>query len=203
MPEPSDHQADLGRKPGPYRVEGYAIISSDGMIADASGGFPDSLMIDADKEFFARELDRADVVVQGRNSYEHQANSPNRLRLVLTRKIAGVAPNPDTPKSRLWNPAGASLEEACAALGLAGGLVGVIGGTDVFDLFLEAGYDAFHLSRADKAILPGGRPVFSQIGPGRTPEDVLTEYGLEPGPTQLLDDHHEASLVTWTRKPST
>jgi dihydrofolate reductase len=203
MLEPSDRQTDLGRRPRPYRVEGYAIISSDGMIADANGGFPDSLMIEADKEFFARELDRADVIVQGRNSYEHQANSPSRRRLVLTRKIAGLAPNPDTPKSFLWNPAGASVEQACAALGLASGLIGVIGGTDVFDLFLEIGYDAFHLSRADKAILPGGRPVFSQVRSGRTPEDVLTEYGFEPGPTQLLDDRHEASLVCWTRKPST
>ena len=55
------------------------------------------------------------------------------------------------------------------------------GGTGVFGLFLEIGFDAFHLSRAGKVLIPGGRPVFPQV-PGRTPEEVLTEHGLVPGP---------------------
>ena len=31
--------------PGPSRIEGYAIISADGMIADAAGEMPDALKI--------------------------------------------------------------------------------------------------------------------------------------------------------------
>lgn len=186
--------------PALYRIEGYAIVSSDGMIADAHAAFPQALVFEADKQFYARELDRVDAIVQGRNSHEGQANSPNRRRLVLTRKVAAVEPDPDFPKSMFWNPRGASLGEACAALGLAAGTLGIIGGMDVFDLFLAIGYDAFHLSRAANVKLPGGVPVFSQIRSGRTPEEVLTEFGLTPGPTQMLDAVNDLSLATWTRR---
>ena len=51
--------------------------------------------------------------------------------------------------------------------------VAVLGGTEVFDMFLDIGYDVFHLSRAGKVKLPGGVPVFSQVRFGRSPEDVL------------------------------
>lgn len=189
--------------PTPFRIEGYAIVSSDGMIADAQAAFPQALTFEADKQFYARELDRVDAVVQGRNSHEGQANSPLRRRLVLTRRIAGIAPDADHPNAMLWNPAGASLVEACAALGLTAGTLGVVGGVDVFDLFLRLGYDAFHLSRAGKVQLPGGVPVFSQLRSGRSPEEALAEFGLTPGPTQVLDEANAVTLVNWTRKATT
>ena len=34
---------------GPYRIEGFAIASADGMIADETGVMPLSLQRDADK----------------------------------------------------------------------------------------------------------------------------------------------------------
>ncbi|WP_246731816.1 dihydrofolate reductase family protein [Methylocapsa sp. S129] len=200
MAEPPERPTGPGQRAKPYRIEGYAIISSDGMIADAASAFPTALIFDADKQYYERELDRVDAVIQGRNSYESQANSPRRRRLVLTRKIAALAPDPDHPNSFLWNPAGASLDDACVALGLAAGTLGVVGGTQVFDLFLEIGYDAFHLSRASKVKLPGGPPVFSRVGSGRSPEDVLAKAGLSPGPSQILDEAHGVTLVNWTRK---
>jgi dihydrofolate reductase len=184
----------------PYRIAGYAIVSSDGMIADAGGVMPDALKNEADKEFFARELDRVDAVVHGRRSHECQPNSPRRRRLVMTRKAAGIAPDPEQPNSLLWNPGGAPFDEACRALGIATGTIAVLGGTEAFDLFLDIGYDVFHLSRADKVKLPGGVPVFSQVRSGRSPEDVLAQYGLEPGPIRALDVVNAVSLVSWTRK---
>lgn len=81
-------------------------------------------------------------------------------------------------------------------MGVLEGKAAVTGGTGVFGLFLEIGFDAFHLSRAGKVRIPGGRPVFPQV-PGRTPEEVLTEHGLVPGPVQVLDAMAEATLVTW------
>ena len=148
--------------PSPYRIAGYAIVSSDGMIADARAFMPDGLKIDADKEFFARELDHVDVLVHGRHSHECQANSPLRRRLILTRKTAGIGPDYEYPNSLLWNPSGASLEEACRALGVISGVVAVLGGTEAFDMFLRVGYQAFYLSRAEKVALPEGTPVFSR-----------------------------------------
>ena len=38
--------------PHPHRIEGYAIVSEDGMLANAAGIMPDSLQFEADKHFF-------------------------------------------------------------------------------------------------------------------------------------------------------
>jgi dihydrofolate reductase len=183
------------------RTEGFAIVSSDGMLADPAGHMPDALKVDADQRFFAASLDKVDVVVHGRHSHEGQPNSPRRRRLIVTRRVSAIESHPQNPLARLWNPTGASFLEACAALGVENGTVAIIGGTDVFGLFLDIGYDAFHLSRADKVRLPGGRPVFPQV-PAQTPEDVLASHGLRPGERRVLDAQADASLVTWMRSAS-
>ena len=183
---------------GPLWIVGFAIASADGMIADRTGQMPDALKIAADQRFFAASLDRVDAVVHGRHSHEGQPNSARRRRLILTRRVSAIEPDPANPMARLWNPAGVSFSAACAALGVARGTVAIIGGTDVFGHFLDIGYDAFHLSRANKVRLPGGRPVFPQV-PAQTPEDVLTSHGLHPGERRTLDAQADATLATWTR----
>jgi len=183
--------------PRPYCIEGHAIVSADGMIADASGVQPPGLVVPADQELFRRGLDRSAVVAHGRFSQEPGAQQSGRKRIVLTGSIAAVAPHPRYPSGILWNPEGAPLEQALAAVGATDGVLAVIGGTAVFGLFLEIGYDAFHLSRAGRVRLPGGRPVFPQV-PGHVPEDLLADHGLLPGPRQILDAAADVALVTWT-----
>jgi dihydrofolate reductase len=182
---------------GAYRIEAYVIASADGMIADSSGVQPASLQLEADRRHFENGLDQADAVVHGRRSHESQANSASRRRLILTRSVAGVVPDPDNPKARLWNPGRAPFEAACAALGLSAGTVVVIGGPQVYTLFLKLGYERFRLTRAVKARLPGGLPVFARETFGGDPDRALAAAGLEPGPTQWLDD--EVTLTDWTR----
>ena len=46
------------------RVEGFAVVSEDGMLANAAGVMPDSLKFEADQRFFERGLDSVDVVVR-------------------------------------------------------------------------------------------------------------------------------------------
>lgn len=181
---------------GPFRIEGYAIASADGMIADATGLMPESLKIEADQRFYLEALDRVAVVAHGRLSHECHPDSHRRRRLILTRRIPALAPDPDSPNTWLWNPAGATLEEACAAVGCESGAIAVAGGTEVFSLFLKIGYDDFYLARAVNARLPGGVPVFSQGRFGQPPEDVLREAGLKPVEIRRLDD--DVSLVKWT-----
>jgi dihydrofolate reductase len=185
--------------PRPTRITSYAIVSDDGMLADANRHVPDSMKIEADQKFFQDGLDEAAVVVHGRHSHEGGPRASKRYRLVLTRQIPALAPDPARSKSLLWNPHGATLEEAWARLGAPEGELAVIGGPEVYDHFLGVGYDVFHLSRAAGVRLPGGRPVFTKIGPKRTPEDVLTDHGLKPGPQRILDAAASATLVTWTR----
>jgi len=183
----------------PRRIEGYAIVSEDGMLANAAGVMPDALKFEADKKFFERALDGVDVVVHGRHSHEQQPHSSLRRRLILTRQLPSLAADPSNEKALFWNPAGASFEQALAALGTPHARVGVVGGTDVFGLFLGR-YDAFHLSRAPGVRLPGGRPVFP-TAPDRTPEEVLASHGLRPGARQAIDPAKGLVMVAW-RRPS-
>jgi dihydrofolate reductase len=180
---------------GAYRIEAYVIASADGMLADASGVQPSSLHFKADSRHFQEGLDRADAVVNGRHSAEGQPNSASRRRLVVTRRVAGLAPDPNNPRARLWNPAGASVEEACAALGLSSGTIAIIGGPQVYTLFLKLGYDCFHLSRAIRVRLPGGMPVFGRERFGGDPDATLTAAGLKARPPVLLEDG--LTLTDW------
>ena len=179
------------------RIEGYAIASADGMIADATGFMPDSLKFDADQRFFLGALERVQVVCHGRLSHEGDPDSHTRRRLILTRRMPDLTPDPDNPNTWLWNPAGATLEEACDAVGCGGsGTLAIAGGTEVFSLFLKIGYDIFYLARAEQVRLPGGIPVFCQGRFGQSAEDVLRDAGLKPAETRRLE--HEVSLVQWT-----
>lgn len=179
-----------------YRFIGYAIVSEDGMLADASGAIPQSLIVKADQDFFMRGLDAAAALVHGRNSAE-QPTSPARRRLIATRRIKALAPVEGEPRALRWNPEGASVEAALERLGVTGGDIAIIGGTDVFGLFLPR-YDIFHLTRVPQVKLPNGRPVFPGV-PDRTPEALLAEAGLTPGEPHMLDRTRDVSVVTWQR----
>ncbi|MFZ3359117.1 MAG: dihydrofolate reductase [Xanthobacteraceae bacterium] len=180
------------------RIEGYVIVSANGMLADAKGEMPDSIKNDADQRFFQDALDRAAVVVHGRHSHEGGPRAAQRKRLVVTRQIAAIAPDPDHPNALLWNPLGASLDEALALLGVTDGTVAVIGGPEIFSLFLPV-YDAFHMSLAARAKIPGGLAVFTEVGPNATPDDVLARRGFRPGARRDLDPTARVSVVTWRR----
>src|SRR4029077_13749987 len=106
------------------------------MLANARNVMPDELRFEGDKAFFTQALDRADLIVHGRNSYEDQPNSARRKRVFLTRKAAATAPDPSNPNATLWNPAGCSFEAACAEAAVRAGKVAVIGGPAAVRLFL-------------------------------------------------------------------
>ncbi|MGH6770567.1 MAG: dihydrofolate reductase family protein [Xanthobacteraceae bacterium] len=185
--------------PGPRSIEGYAIVSVDGMLADAQRQIPPVLQVEADQAFFHGALDGAAAIVHGRHSHEGGPKAAGRLRLIVTSTVPALAPHPKHSNALLWNPKGASLEEAWTRLRAPEGMLAVIGGPDVYELFLEIGYDAFHLSRVANVRLPGGRPVFPEIGPDRTPEAVLADHGLKPGLMRMLDEAAGVTLVSWRR----
>jgi hypothetical protein len=179
------------------RIDGYVIVSADGMLADASRVMPDSLRFKGDKEFFNAALDRADLIVHGRYSGEGQPNSPKRKRVMLTSATAALAPDPANPNATLWNPAGATFEEACERAGVRSGTVAIIGGPHVFGMFLDR-YDTFWLSLAPHVRLPGGQPCLPGV-PERSPQAILAAHGLKAGEPQILDSAHEVSVTPWGR----
>jgi len=168
------------------------------MLANARHVMPDELRFEGDKGFFTAALDRADLIVHGRNSYEDQPNSSNRRRIFVTSKVAAVASDPANPKAVLWNPQGrASFEKACEQAGVDAGVVAIIGGPDVFDMFMDR-YDTFWLSQAPTVRLPGGEPCFAGV-PDRSPEQVLAAHGLKAAETLTLDEAFGVTVTAWRR----
>jgi dihydrofolate reductase len=183
--------------PSAIRIFGYAIISAEGMIADANGRMPDALIIEADQSFFRASLARAQVVVHGRNSGEGGPDADRRHRIILTNTIAAFSCLSSTPRVLLWNPNGVSFAETVQHLPISEGIIAVIGGTKVFDLFLTIGYDAFYLSRATHAHLPEGRPVFSKVLE-KSPQHILADHGLYLRRQRKLGD--QLLLEEWMRE---
>jgi dihydrofolate reductase len=183
---------------GAFRFEGYVIVSADGMLADASHVMPDALKFEGDKQFFTAALDRAELIVHGAHSGEGQPNSPNRRRIVLTRRVVAIAADPGNPKATLWNPSGASFEQAAELAGVRSGTVAIIGGAHVFDMFMDR-YDTFWLSQAPHVKLPGGEACFPGV-PARTPEQILAAHGLKAGEAQTLDAADDVTVTPWQRQ---
>jgi dihydrofolate reductase len=179
------------------RIDGYVIVSADGMLANAAHVMPDELKFEGDKQFFNAALDRADLVVHGRHSCEDQPNSPRRKRIILTRRITAIAPDPSNPKATLWNPAGATFEAACDFAGVRSGTVAIIGGPNVFAMFMDR-YDTFWLSQALRVRLPDGEPCFPGV-PARSPQQILAAHGLKAGEARILDSADDVSVTPWRR----
>lgn len=173
--------------------EGHAIVSADGMIADADGTMPDALRNPADWRAFQAALDKAALVVLGRHAHERHPN-PGRRRLVATSTVEGASPDPSDPCATLWNPAGCTLDDVLRGLGVSG-TVAVTGGTRVFDLFVGR-YTSFVLSEVHDFMLPGGRPTFS----GGHPRAVLKAAGLVPSRATTIDAG--VTLTRWERSRS-
>ena len=167
------------------------------MLADAAHGMPDELKFEGDKAFFSAALDRADLIVHGRHSHEGQPNSPKRTRIMLTHTVDALAPDPTHPNSTLWNPKGASFEQACAAASVHSGTVAVIGGPVVFGMFLDR-YDTFWLSLAPHVRLPGGLGCFPGV-PERSPQQILAAHGLKAGATEILEPAADVTVTPWRR----
>jgi hypothetical protein len=179
------------------RIEGYVILSADGMLADASGVMPPTLKFDADQKFFEAALDRADLIVHGRHSFEDQPRSPLRTRIWVTHDVPTLAPDPANPKATLWNPAGASFEDACRHAGVTSGAAAIIGGPNVFGMFMDR-YDTFWLSQAHRLTIPGGTGGFPEI-PSRSAQDILAAHGLKPAETRVLDAAKGVDVTAWRR----
>jgi hypothetical protein len=166
-------------------IEGHAIVSTDGMIADGNGEYPEGLRNEADWSLYQEALDAAAIVVLGRRGHQHHPN-PGRRRLVVTRSVERL--DEREPNATFWNPAGVGFDDVLAELGVTRGTVAITG---LFDLFIPH-YDRFVLSERNDFLLPGGTPCFS----AGHPRQILARAGLVPQATTVID---AAEMVTATR----
>jgi len=177
-----------------WHINLYAILSADDCIADENGYMPTSLMNEADWKYFQAELDTCSLIVIGRRSHEAAPNTARRQRVVMSSQSLGLENRGD---AHWWNPRELDLHEMLRVAAPQGGKIGVPGGQPVFDYFLKRGFDCFHLSRARKVLLPGGKRVFGSPEPA---EILLARLGLVPAAPILLDGDADMTLTLWNRQ---
>src|SRR5258708_12379611 len=101
------------------RIEGYAIVSREGMIAKSDGSFPEELKIPADQQFYQESLERASAVANGRHSAEGGPKEKARKRILLTRRVHRLIVHPHNPNIVQWNPAPPPFQAPCHRLRIA------------------------------------------------------------------------------------
>jgi dihydrofolate reductase len=170
------------------------------MLANANHVMPAALKFEGDKRFFSSALDRADLIVHGRNSGEDHPNAPKRRRIVVTHRVSSLARDPSNPRAVQWNPENASFEDACNFAGVLSGTIAIIGGPEVFGMFMDR-YDTFWLSQAPRVRLPDGQACFPGV-PARTPQQVLAAHGLKPGEPKMLEAGEGVTVTPWRRAVS-
>jgi hypothetical protein len=167
------------------------MISEDKIVADATGAMASKLVSEADQRFLSDRLDRASVIVHGRNSHEISRNP-------------GAATTNCEPQDSV-NCQGSRPAAGCCGIlpvfpwrrrprSLASGMerLRILGGTEIFGLFLPR-YDVFHLLRVAGLRLSGGRPVFPQV-PQFSVEAVLASSKLSPTAQLPLDEARGVTL---------
>jgi hypothetical protein len=154
-----------------FPVIGHAIVSADGMIADAEGLMPRQLRNDADWALFQAALDAASVVVVG-------------VREFITDGRDHLA--------TLFNPESMAVADVLDAAGLPDGVIAVTGGRRVFDHFLRQ-YDEFMLAEVNGFVLTGGIPCFSD----GHPRTVLAATGMMPVEHKVIDAENGVTLTRW------
>ena len=97
----------------------------------------------------------------------------------------------------MWNPAGASFEAACGFAGVDAGVAAIIGGPNVFGMFMDR-YDTFWLSQAPRVRLPGGEPCFPGV-PVRSPQEIFGAHGMKAGDARVLDSVEAVTVTPWRR----
>src|SRR5260370_1999788 len=145
------------------RIEGYAIVSREGMIARSDGSFPEELKIPADQQFYQESLERASAVANGRHSAEGGPREKARKRILLTRRVQRIVVDPDNPNVVQWNPGTASFDEAWHRLGIEDGIPAGGGGTARFPPVLGIRHDPF-FPAPTPVRFPPGRPGFPSRG---------------------------------------
>jgi len=135
----------------------------DGIAGERAKRDAGRLKFEGDKRFFTAALDRADLIVHGRNSHEHQPNSPK-----------AKADHPDRRRRRdrvrSVQSEGCLVESGRRFLrrGLRAGRRAFrvrsrsSAAPACFGMFMDR-YDTFWLSVAPKVRLPGGEPCFPGV----------------------------------------
>jgi len=110
-----------------------AVVSADGYIGRRSGEPPQAWTSPEEQAAFRASMARVSWSFLGRLTHEIAPN-PERRRVIFTRRV--TAPLWTGPRQLLFNPKHGSLSDAMAMAKIAG-TSAILGGTGVYDYFLE------------------------------------------------------------------
>ncbi|MGH1481766.1 MAG: hypothetical protein ACRBM6_24055 [Geminicoccales bacterium] len=181
-----------------HRFQGYAVVSADGLIADADGRMPDQLKFDADWDYFQAALDRADVTLIGRATHEVAPNVKKRRRLVFSSRVQGmwqedettfwVDPTKTDPNGVITEIVGPSAD------------VAVVGGQGVFDWVLsKPGFFSFHISLAHHVRIGSGRHIFRDAAGLEAAISLLQGHGLPLSRQVWFDQEAGLELLVYEK----
>jgi len=181
-----------------HRFQGYAVVSADGLIADADGRMPDQLKFDADWDYFQAALDRADVTLIGRATHEAAPNVKKRRRLVFSSRVQRMWQEDETT---FWvdptktDPNGAITEMVGPSADVA-----VVGGQGVFDWVLsKPGFFSFHISVAHHVRIGSGRHVFRDAAGLEAAISLLQGRGLPLSRQVWFDQEAGLELLVYEK----
>lgn len=166
--------------PSDITITGHAIVSENGMIADADGNMPAGLIVDEDQQAFQSALDASSLVVLGRKGHERHP-SKGRRRLVATRSVPAFEPDPNCADAYFWNPQSFGFASVLDRLKINSGVIAITGGQNVFDLFLPI-YDNFCLTQVQGFRLEPGISCFAN----GDPHSILRDAGLMQNYTPIV-----------------
>ncbi|HLC93305.1 MAG TPA: dihydrofolate reductase family protein [archaeon] len=158
-----------------------AVITLDGKIARNSSHLSDWSSKE-DKKFFHRELDTADVVLVGNNTYKTAKKFLlKRNLIVFTRHV--TAPRWKSEKCVFMNLARTNIQNYCQAHGYRN--VAVLGGTQIFDYFLGKNLAHELLLTLEPIVFGKGISLFEK-GKKNTHFRLVSLKKLNKGGTLLL-----------------
>tara|TARA_B100001939_G_scaffold344184_1_gene358159 strand:+ start:41 stop:601 length:561 start_codon:yes stop_codon:yes gene_type:complete len=141
-------------------VIGHAIVSGNFCIADTLGNMPDGLKSEVDWEMFQSDLDKSDLVILGRKSFEKYQSS-KRFRLVATASLSSFLKQEDII---FFNPNDISIRQILTKLDIFPKKIAIAGGRLVYELvFKDLYYTEFHLSIKTNFMMPNGVPVLNRV----------------------------------------
>ena len=141
-------------------VIGHAIVSGNFCIADSQGNMPDGLKSEVDWKMFQSDLDKSDLVILGRKSFEKYKSS-KRFRLVATASLSNFLKQEDII---FFNPNDISIKQILTTLDLFPKKIAIAGGRLIYELvFRDLFYTEFHLSIKKNFIMTDGVPVLNRV----------------------------------------
>ena len=183
--------------PNKWELFGLALVCRNDCIADSLGQVPAGMRAVMRGAAFQAELDTCDALIMGRAAYDAAILRDDRVRVIVSRDAQALE---HKEGGWWWNPEAMPLENMLRMVVPSGGRIGVRGGRQTLDYFLNNGLRSLHVCRAESVAIMNGFKLLEGCDRKTTLDSVLRDKGLILAERQLIDLRAPVSLSRWTRR---